>query len=84
MVFPDDLRESNPGTYKFLQMAQAWRAQGSSILRPAVSSAPSRPSESENVAMDDDEQDEQDEASSSGGDVAMEPQVQDDASSSGG
>ena len=81
MVFPDDLRESNPGTFKFVQMAQAWRAQGSSILRPAPSSVPSQPSEPGNVAMDEDEQDE---ASSSGGDVAMETQVQDDASSSGG
>lgn len=29
MVFPDDLRESNPSAFKFLQMAQAWKSKGS-------------------------------------------------------
>jgi len=58
MVFPDDLRESNPGTFKFLQMAQAWRAQGSSILRPSPSSGPGQPSEPRNAAMDEDDPDE--------------------------
>jgi crooked neck len=28
MVFKDDERESNPTSFKFLQMARAWKAQG--------------------------------------------------------
>ena len=27
LVFPDDEREANPTSFKFLQMAQAWAAQ---------------------------------------------------------
>lgn len=32
MVFKDDERESNPTSYKFLQMARAWKAKGGVVL----------------------------------------------------
>ena len=32
MVFKDDERESNPTSYKFLQMAHAWKAKGKKAL----------------------------------------------------
>lgn len=35
LVFPDDLRESNPSAFKFLKMAQAWKAKGSLFQAPA-------------------------------------------------
>ncbi|KIL71370.1 hypothetical protein M378DRAFT_114458 [Amanita muscaria Koide BX008] len=44
LVFPDDEREANPTSFKFLQMAQAWAAQkngsaGSSLLSGLVAQA---------------------------------------------
>ncbi|KAF8585656.1 pre-mRNA-splicing factor CLF1 [Ramaria rubella] len=65
MVFPDDLRDSNPQTFKFLQMAQAWKAKGS-LLAPAQAPMPNGGT----PAMDDYDRDD---ASSNGGDVEMEP-----------
>ena len=32
MVFKDDERESNPTSFKFLQMAHAWKAKGKKVL----------------------------------------------------
>lgn len=32
MVFKDDERESNPTSFKFLQMAHAWKAKGKKAL----------------------------------------------------
>ena len=32
MVFKDDERESNPTSFKFLQMAHAWKAKGKKTL----------------------------------------------------
>jgi len=32
MVFRDDERESNPTSFKFLQMAHAWKAKGKKVL----------------------------------------------------
>jgi len=51
MIIPDDLQEANPGTFKFLQMAQAWKPKGVSILQ----TAPTVPVEAEtSTAQDDD------------------------------
>jgi crooked neck len=61
MVFPDDLRESNPGSFKFMAMAQAWKAKGS-LLAPPVSNGNS----SMIRKTEDDGEDEEDEASSNG------------------
>lgn len=32
MVFKDDERDSNPTSFKFLQMAHAWKAKGKKVL----------------------------------------------------
>lgn len=75
MVFPDDLRESNPGTFKFLQMAQAWKAKGSLLAPPpSAVSGNSEVSRTEENANQDGDQDE----ASSDGDVDMDER--DDAS----
>ena len=75
MVFPDDLRESNPGSFKFMKMAQAWKAKGSLLMPPAVNGS------SSGVSKADDQMDEeeggQDEASSNG-DVDMAERVNDE------
>lgn len=49
LIFADDERESNPTSFKFLQMARAWKnSQGaggaptSNTLRPTEPTAPSR------------------------------------------
>ncbi|EMD37202.1 hypothetical protein CERSUDRAFT_115106 [Gelatoporia subvermispora B] len=52
LEFPDDLRESNPTTFKFLQMAHAWKQSGgnSSLLanlKKASANAGGGPSQSE-------------------------------------
>ncbi|KAF8513591.1 protein prenylyltransferase [Hysterangium stoloniferum] len=65
MVFPDDLRESNPSTFKFLQMAQAWKSKGSILFPPAAAAAP-EPARGLNEDRDEDD------AASSTGDVEME------------
>lgn len=74
-VFPDDLRESNPGSFKFMEMAQAWKAKGSLLSLPVANGKSSETHESGHKV--DQEVENQDE-SSSDGDVDMERR--DDAS----
>lgn len=58
-VFPDDLRESNPASFKFLEMAHKWKMQqakagagaGAATAQPAE---PSAASASRDVAMEKD------------------------------
>lgn len=64
LVFPDDLRESNPSAFKFLKMAQAWKAKGSLFQAPAqtVSSTNDRESAaSSDAEMEDDDDEDKDE-----------------------
>ena len=41
MVFKDDERDSNPTSFKFLQMAHAWKAKGKKVL-PILGGADSK------------------------------------------
>lgn len=76
LVFADDEREANPTSFKFLQMAHAWKAakQGgggggsaSGMLAGFVAGAPSAaPPKKEEARMDEDEK--SDAASSHSGD----------------
>ena len=68
MVFADDERESNPTTFKFLQMAHAW-AQAKKTGGAPTLSAPSgfvAASTSESKTADDDDDAHSDVASSQG------------------
>lgn len=60
-VFPDDLRESNPGGFKFLQMAHAWKAKSASILQTTTAPA----------VQKQQNEDDEDAASSAASDVDM-------------
>lgn len=53
MVFADDERESNPTTFKFLQMAHAWKKTGNTALLPTLSSKAPAPSRAEDDAASD-------------------------------
>ncbi|KIJ37089.1 hypothetical protein M422DRAFT_33945 [Sphaerobolus stellatus SS14] len=72
-IFPDDLREANPSTFKFMQMAQAWKSKGASILQTASTFTAATSSTKEDTQRNQDNDDDDDDAaSSSGGDVNME------------
>ena len=45
MVFKDDERESNPTSFKFLQMAHAWKAKGKKALPVLGGGAGDKPNE---------------------------------------
>jgi len=81
LVFADDEREANPTSFKFLQMAHAWKARSiaagnggrtSGMLSGFVAAASSSRVERENRRADDDDDDEEgedsDAASSRAGD----------------
>lgn len=51
MVFKDDERESNPTSFKFLQMAHAWKAKGKKAL-PALGGAGSEADQKDNTDQD--------------------------------
>ena len=51
MVFKDDERESNPTSYKFLQMAHAWKAKGKKAL-PILGGASGKADQEGNAAQD--------------------------------
>ncbi|TCD62659.1 NineTeen Complex (NTC) component [Steccherinum ochraceum] len=53
MVFADDERESNPTTFKFLQMAHAWKKTGNTALLPTVPSKAPAPSRTDDDATSD-------------------------------
>ncbi len=55
-IFPDDEKESNPTSFKFLQMAHAWK-EAQKKKEMEVASAPIITSTREDEAMDDDEDD---------------------------
>jgi crooked neck len=65
MLFADDEREANPTSFKFLQMAHAWKNKqattgGSSLLTGFTAPAPARDENQE----DDEDEDEEGDASS--------------------
>jgi len=73
LVFADDEREANPTSFKFLQMAHAWKARSiaagsgertSGMLSGFVAAASSSRVEQENRRADDDDDDDDDEEDS--------------------
>ena len=49
MVFPDDEREANPASFKFLEMAHKWKRMQQTKSEPEKPSAPQSASKVENV-----------------------------------
>lgn len=71
MVFPDDEREANPASFKFLEMAHKWKQMqaakvGSSGLGALLSASDSAPAADNSRGQNDDSDSEM--ASSNGGD----------------
>lgn len=72
MVFPDDEREANPASFKFLEMAHKWKQMqaakgGNSSLGALLSAPKSAPALTEN-AEESKEDSDSEMASSAGGD----------------
>jgi len=54
MVFKDDEREANPTSFKFLQMAHAWKAKGKKVLPILSGSGGGKPDEEGDEGGDED------------------------------
>lgn len=70
MVFPDDEREANPTSFKFLQMAHQWKAMQAQAqagdARPTVLSGFAAASTTNGKPADEDKNDDENDEASSG------------------
>ena len=79
-IFADDERESNPTSFKFLQMAHAWKSSGGSGLLSGFT-APNVNADNDSSEEESDEDDEK--SSDAGDDEPMEQDKESVASSKG-
>lgn len=79
-IFADDERESNPTSFKFLQMAHAWKASGGGGLLSGFTASAANAKDDES----EEESDEDDEKSSKAGDDEPMDQDQESVASSKG